>query len=122
MSQQTRVALGALVVIVAIAAFAISRPSGSSKSTKSASVVHLQIRGGKPVGGVRTIMVKKGSRVRFTVTSDVADEIHVHGYDYHKQIPAGGTVRLDFAGSIDGIFIVELEHRGEQIASLQVQP
>ncbi len=122
MSQKPRVGLGALVVIVAVIAFIIARPSGTSKTSPSASLVHLQVRGGKPVGGVQTISAKKGGRVRFTVTSDVADEIHVHGYDYHKVISVGGTVRFDFAASIDGIFVVELEHRGEQIASLQVQP
>ena len=54
------------------------------------------MKGGKPVGGVEKITVKKGDRLRFTVTSDVADEIHVHGYDFKKEVPAGGTVRFDF--------------------------
>ncbi len=122
MSQRTRAGLGALAVIIAIVAFIIARPSGTSQSSGSSSVVHVQVRGGKPVGGVQTISAKKGGRVRSTITSDVADEIHVHGYNLHKQIAAGGTVSFDLPASIDGIFIVELEHRSEQIASLEVQP
>lgn len=122
MSQRTRAGLGALVVIVAIVAFIIARPSGTSKNGGTSTVVHIQIHGGKPVGGVQTIPAKKGDRVRFTITSDVSDEIHVHGYNLHKQVAAGGTVSFDFPASIDGIFIVELEHRSEQIASLEVQP
>ncbi len=122
MSQRTRAGLGALVVIIAIVAFIIARPSGTTKRSGPASVTHVRVQGGKPVGGVQTISITKGSQVRFSVTSDVGDEIHVHGYDLHKEVPAGGTVRFDFPASIDGIFVIELEHRSEPIASLQVQP
>jgi hypothetical protein len=60
--------------------------------------------------------------VRFNITSDVADEIHVHGYDFMKDVRAGGTVRFDFPAKITGGFEIELENRKEQIASLQVNP
>jgi hypothetical protein len=77
---------------------------------------------GKPQGGVQKLEYKKGDRIRFTVTSDVADEIHVHGYDLKKDVPAGGTVRFSFPASIEGVFEVELEGRREQIAQLTVNP
>ncbi len=122
MSQKTRAGLGGLAVIVAIGAFVIARSSGNSKTSTAPTIYHLQVQGGKPAGGVRTITFKKGGRVRFTVNSDVADEIHVHGYDFHKTVAKGAPVSFDFPATIDGIFVVELEHRSEQIASLQVQP
>ncbi len=122
MSQTTRAGLGGLAVIVAVVAFAIARSSGNSQTSTTATIYHLRVRGGKPVGGLRTITFKKGGRVRFTVTSDVPDEIHVHGYDFHKTVAKGATISFDFPATIDGIFVVELEHRSEQIASLQVQP
>ena len=37
-------------------------------------------------------------------------------------MPAGGTVSFDFPAEIEGIFEVELEGRGEQIAELRVNP
>ena len=77
---------------------------------------------GKPQGGVQKLEYKKGDRIQFTVTSDVADEIHVHGYDLKKDVPAGGTVRFSFPASIEGVFEVELEGRKEQIAQLTVNP
>jgi hypothetical protein len=80
------------------------------------------IKGGKPVGGVQDIEVAKGDDVRFTVRSDVADEIHVHGYDLMKDVEAGGSVTFDFPATIDGKFEVELEKAGEQIVSLTVNP
>ena len=42
------------------------------------------MKGGKPVGGIKTITVNKGDQVRFVVNSDVGDEIHVHGYDFRR--------------------------------------
>jgi hypothetical protein len=97
---------------------------GNSTATTAAPAAGKQIvvRHGKPVGGVQDIDVKKGGQVRFTVMSDVADEVHVHGYDFHKDVAKNGSVSFDFPAKIDGGFVVELEKRGEQIAALKVQP
>jgi hypothetical protein len=140
MSPRARIAVLVAVVVVGVAAFLIAKPGDDRKSTTGATtpattttptpapkpppaaIPHIVVRNAKPVGGVKTIAVKKGGRVRFVVTSDVADEVHVHGYDFHKPVPAGGTVSFDFPAKIDGVFVVELEKRAEQIASLRVQP
>jgi hypothetical protein len=138
MSSRARIALLAGVVAVAVVAFVIAQPgsdNGSSNDTGNSAdnanttqktalppPVRIVIRGGKPVGGVKKITLSKGDRLRFTVTSDVADEVHVHGYDFMKDVPAGGTVRFDFPAKISGSFEVELEQRAEQIASLRVEP
>lgn len=127
MTNRTRLALVAAAAIVVIAALVIALPSSKNSSSTSttatpAAVVSIHIQGGKPVGGVQKITAFKGGRVRFSVTSDVADEIHVHGYDFHKDVTAGGHVSFDFPATIDGIFVVELEHRSEQIGSLEVNP
>ena len=77
---------------------------------------------GKPVGGVAEISVEAGDDVRFRVSSPVADEVHVHGYDIEKEVPAGGTATFDFPADIEGLFEVELHHGEEQIAELRVNP
>jgi plastocyanin len=120
MTQGRRLALIGLVAVLAVAGFVIAQNSGSDN--KSSSSTHIVVRDGKPVGGVQKIKVKKGDPVRFTVTSDVADEIHVHGYDFHKDVKKGGSVSFDFPAKIDGVFVIELESRSEQIASLEVEP
>ena len=66
---------------------------------------------GKPVGGVKELSYKSGDRIQFVVTSDVADEVHVHGYDIAKDVPAGGSVRFSFPAKLEGVFEVELEGR-----------
>jgi hypothetical protein len=118
-----RAGLLALLVAALVVAFVIAKSSGNDSKTSSASSagpVVIHVVGGKPQGGVQKISVNKGDPVRFTVKSDVADEIHVHGYDFHKDVKKGGSVSFDFPARIDGIFVIELEGRSEQIASLQV--
>jgi len=65
--------------------------------------------------------VSKGDRVVIVVKSDVADEIHLHGYDKATDVAAGETARLPFTADLPGRFEVELESRGVQIADLTVQ-
>jgi hypothetical protein len=91
------------------------------KQSKPA-IPRIEVVDGKPQGGVQRLTYTKGDPVRFAVTSDVADEIHVHGYDLKKDVPAGGTVRFTFPASIEGVFEVELEGRRQQIAELRVTP
>jgi hypothetical protein len=73
-------------------------------------------------GEVAKLRFKQGDTVRFRVRSDVADEVHVHGYDLMKYVEPGETVTFSFPASITGIFEIELENRGEQIAQLRVDP
>ena len=82
----------------------------------------VRIRDGKPVGGVRSIRASKGDQVRFSVRSDTADHVHVHGYDIFKDVAPGTTVRFGFRADIEGVFEVELEERAEQIIRLTVEP
>jgi hypothetical protein len=82
----------------------------------------IRVRGGAPVGGVKTIEVEKGDRIRFTVSSDQSDEVHVHGYDLERPVAPGAPARFSFTADADGIFEVELHGSHAQIASLEVQP
>jgi hypothetical protein len=93
-----------------------------SKKPKPAPLPTIVVKGGEPVGGVAELEFDAGDEVRFKVESDVADEVHVHGYDISEEVPAGGTVSFDFPADIEGIFEVELEERVEQIAELRVNP
>jgi hypothetical protein len=103
---------------------ATSGDGTSSTPSKPAPppVATVRVVDAKPVGGVKKLDFNKGDQIRFRVVSDTADEIHVHGYDFMKDVPAGGSVTFSFKGSIDGRFVVELENHGQQIAELDVAP
>jgi hypothetical protein len=113
--------LAAAVVIIVIVAIVVG--SGGSDKTKTASGPQtVNVVGGKPEGGIKTLTYKKGQTVDLTVKSDTADEIHIHGYDFHKDVTKGGSVHFSFPAKLDGKFVIELENAGQQIASLQVEP
>jgi hypothetical protein len=68
------------------------------------------------------IEVNKGDTVRFRILSPKDDEVHVHGYDLKKDVKANQMASMSFKATIDGIFDIEFENEGQQIASLRVNP
>jgi heme/copper-type cytochrome/quinol oxidase subunit 2 len=71
---------------------------------------------------VTDLRFKEGETVRFRVRSDVADEVHVHGYDLMKDVEPGQTITFSFPADMTGIYVVELENAEKQIASLRIDP
>ncbi|MEP7335416.1 MAG: hypothetical protein ABI717_06510 [Actinomycetota bacterium] len=80
------------------------------------------IRGGDPVDGIARAEAHKGDPVVVVVRSDVADEVHVHGYDLMADVAPGKPVRITFTATLTGRFEIELEGGGKQIAQLTVLP
>jgi hypothetical protein len=140
-SKAMRALAGVALVAVAVVLFLVLKDDGGSsdgggtpaeteKTTSEGSgekpgkpaIPTIVIKGGKPVGGITEISVNEGEPVRFRVESDVSDEVHLHGYDIHKEVKAGGSVTFDFPATIEGVFEAELESRKEQILELRVNP
>jgi hypothetical protein len=84
--------------------------------------VRINVRGGKPVGGVRRVTVGEGRRVVLIVTSDVADHVHLHGYNVFRDVAPGMPARLAFRATIVGTVEVELEDRHVPLARITTQP
>jgi hypothetical protein len=150
MTPRARLALVAAAVVALVVAFVVASGSGDDKTSGSAAttaaaaapgatstsaattpapvpaakatVPVVRVVDAKPVGGVKRLKFTKGDTIRFSVRSDTADEIHVHGYDVHKDVTAGGKVTFSIPADIEGRFVVELEGKGEQIAELEVDP
>jgi hypothetical protein len=84
--------------------------------------VKLEVENGRAVGGIRRISVPRGRRITILVESDVADEVHVHGYDLKRMVAAGRSAGITFTASTPGRFEIELEGPHLQLAELSVQP
>ena len=95
--------------------------SGSSTSSSSSgTTIALTVSGGHVEGGVQTKEVPLGKSVTITVTSDVSDEVHVHGYDKMVDVTAGSSASVMFTADIPGQFEVELENAHLKIVELKV--
>ena len=85
-------------------------------------VIELTITGGNVEGGARREPVKQGAQVTIRVTSDAADELHVHTYDLKLDLVPGQSADLTFLARIPGVFEVELEERRTKVLELEVRP
>ena len=74
------------------------------------------------VEGPGEIAVKLGDEAVFTVTVDVADEVHVHGYDLSYELKADAPTEVRFVADVPGIFEVELEHAHLHLVEIAVAP
>jgi hypothetical protein len=99
-----------------------SKPDEPKPEEAEPEVPVIEVENGQPVGGVQKLSFKAGDDIRFVVTSDVAEEIHFHGYDVAEDVEAGGKVGFDVPATIEGVFEVELEHSAVPIAEISVNP
>jgi hypothetical protein len=104
-----------------------SSPTSSAESSSSAAPataagqrIEVQVAGGQVSGDAGRVPVPAGEQVTLVITSDVADEVHVHGYDLTTELPAGSPTELAFAATIPGVFEVELHDAGTVLLTLQV--
>ena len=99
---------------------ATAEPSPSA-TADDAQLISVTVAGGEVTGVEPRTAVPVGSKVRLTVTSDVVDEIHVHGYDLTTALAAGQAAQLEFVADRPGIFEIELHDAGTVLTRLQVQ-
>ncbi len=100
---------------------AATTPAATTPATPKPTTVTIVVENGAPKGGIERAKVKKGDRVVLVVRSDVADEVHLHGYDRSAEIE-GGVAKIAFTASVPGRFEVELERLGVPIGELTVSP
>jgi hypothetical protein len=119
-----RVGAGVVVIALAVLLYVVLSSSDGEETMSSAAtgVPLVVVAGGEPKGGIQELTYIAGEPIRFRVESDVADEVHFHGYDVGKEVEAGGTVNFDVPATIPGIFEVELEDAKQQIAEVTVEP
>jgi len=93
-------------------------------TTQAPETVELNyvVVGGQPQGGISRDSVARGRTVVITVTSDVAEEVHVHGYDLSADVAPGAPATIRFVADAPGRFEIELENSAAQIAELEVRP
>jgi FtsP/CotA-like multicopper oxidase with cupredoxin domain len=134
MSRNQRIVLVVGALVVAVVAFIVAQPGDDDDSTPSSTatqtqttaddatdtetetqpeepaeppVARINVKGGVIAGDVKSIEVAKGDTVRIVVSSDVEDEIHLHGYDIEKEAAPGKPARFEFKADVEGAFELE---------------
>ena len=145
---RTALILAAAVVVVA-ALFVVLRPNDDDESSAGTATttettvttptvttpvvpqppqpppparVRVTVKNGLPEGGPVRVTVARNRRVVLAVTSDVVDELHLHGYDLMRDVAPGQPATLTFRATIVGTVEAELEERGVRIATITTKP
>ena len=130
-----RVLVGLLVLVVPLAGCAGKAPDSSATTPASGSTassgastaagaaeqrIEVTFAHGKATGDTGRVEVARGTAVTLVITSDVADTVHVHGYDIEEELAPGTPVTLQIDGTIAGVFEVELHEANTVLLRLQI--
>jgi hypothetical protein len=99
---------------------ATTQPTSTPSPSPDAREIEIEVEEGR-VDGPNSVRVERGARVRLVVSADVADEVHVHGYDLIADVRPGSPAVIAFRADAPGVFEVELEAAGLLLVQLQVQ-
>ena len=100
-----------------------TQPPTQTRPEPTAVNARIEVVGGRPAGGrPKRLRVTQGRTLLLTVTSDVADEVHVHGYDIARPVSPGRPTRIRFVATTTGRFEIELEQSHVLVAELEVRP
>lgn len=99
-----------------------TQPATPATDSPAADAVEVtvQVSGGRVQPRLQTTKVKAGQTVTITATSDVADSIHVHGYDKTLDLPPGQAATVSFVADVKGVFEVETHETELLVAKLSV--
>lgn len=100
----------------------IVEDGAGGQNTTAPNTFELGIQGKKLVSGPATIKVNQGDEVTLKITSDEAEEFHVHAYDNSVELEPGKQATLTFNAKLSGRFPFELENSKTEVGVLEVQP
>jgi hypothetical protein len=117
---RNRVLILAVVIVafLAIGGYLVFRATGGGGQ---AVTINLTVNGDQVTPANPT--VKQGDQVTMTITADRKEEIHLHGYDIHFEVPSpGGSATHTFTADKSGSWPMEIEDTGTQLTQFTVNP
>jgi hypothetical protein len=99
---------------------ALRTPSSAPSPTPPTRIVDVMYAGGNVTGADQRVAVKLGEQIVLRFTSDVVEEIHVHGYDLYADLNPGEPAEIVLTADIPGVFEVELHNAGRPLYQLRV--
>ncbi|HVL07492.1 MAG TPA: hypothetical protein VM388_16005 [Acidimicrobiales bacterium] len=98
---------------------------GATPTTATAApagtVLAVTVRGGQVVEGASRQRATLNQPVTIRVTSDAADQVHVHGYEKLVDVAPGRPAEVTFVANIPGVFEVELERTHRLLFTMEVR-
>jgi len=114
----------AVIVVVVGALWVFFRPQApvSAKPDVTETVFELGLAQGKLTSGPAVLRVRQGEKLTVRVSSDTADELHLHGYDLRARVSPEAAAVLQFTADRTGRFGLELHKAHRELGALEVYP
>jgi plastocyanin len=96
-------------------------PADAPPASADVPEIEVQIVDGAVRTEADTVEVAPGEAIRIVVTSDVDDELHVHGVDQTAVLVAGEPTTLELVFDESGVFEVETHDGGVLLLQLSVR-
>jgi plastocyanin len=95
--------------------------SGEPNPAREPVTVTVSVTDGRVTPEPSRVKVPLGSTVELQITSDVDDEVHVHGFDVEKSLEAGVTTTLELLADEAGLYEVETHETELELLQLEVR-
>ena len=99
-----------------------SGPSSSSSSSSAAGrTIDITVKGSTVTPAPATVDLAVGEQLTLTVTSDHADQLHIHGFEIEKDLVAGTPLSVTVTGAQPGVYEVETHHPELRLMKIAVR-
>jgi hypothetical protein len=118
--------MSSMVILATVGCGVSDAPSDPGRASASATpvaapvTVTVTVSGGTVRTPHRLVTVRRGRLVRIVVTSDAAEEFHLHGYDRELELRPGVPGELRFVADQPGVFEAEFHRSGARAFELKV--
>jgi hypothetical protein len=86
------------------------------------SAFEFVVKDGKVASGEPVIKARQGDEITLVITSDKADELHLHGYDRHAHLQPNAAARVTLKADRTGRFPIELHKSHIELGTIEVYP
>jgi heme/copper-type cytochrome/quinol oxidase subunit 2 len=101
---------------------AICPAAGAEPAPLSSHEFDIVVQQGKRISGPAVLKVQQGDDVVLQVTTDTADELHLHGYNLLVKLLPNRAATLHFTAKLTGRFTYELHKSDLELGALEVYP
>lgn len=91
------------------------------QTADAVETIEISIVDGRVEPALDRVAVDQGETVRIVVSSDVPDEVHLHGYDLEAAVSPDEDAVIEFVADQTGLFELETHEQGLILLQLQVQ-
>ena len=125
-----KITLIVALIILLVILFVWLKPKKTEAPTDGVSTAtvaetrtfELGIAGRKIVSGPQVLKAIKDDKIVLRVTSDEAEELHVHGIDISLDLEPNKVATVIFTANLTGGFAFELEKSGTELGTLEIMP